>query len=106
MLWRKKRSHVKGRMMEKWMGAAATSLHGEVATVEGLRSLAFDGRLPEYVRKLTEGYDLRVYWFELFECARKILLVGMPVFFEVGSVEQLACELRQILHPRGYLNNM
>ena len=27
---------------------------------------------------------------ELFECFRKILLVGMPVFFEMGSVAQLS----------------
>ena len=37
--------------------------------------------------------DLRVFWFELFECVRKIMLVGMPVFFEVGSVSQLTFAL-------------
>jgi len=52
--------------------------------------LARDGRVPDYVRKLIEGYELRVYWFELVECLRKILLVGMPVFFEMGSVAQLS----------------
>ena len=46
--------------------------------------------LDPTLRKLMAGYEMRTYWFELFECARKILLVGMPVFFEVGSVEQLA----------------
>ena len=34
-------------------------------------------------------YTLRCYWWELFECARKVLLVGLPVFFEPGSSEQL-----------------
>lgn len=68
---------------------ALTELHKETTTVEGVNALALDGRLPDYVKKLIQGYDLRVYWFELFECLRKILLVGMPVFFEVGSVAQL-----------------
>ena len=65
-------------------------LHEETTTVEGVRRLAKSGRLPAHVQKLIEGYDLRCYWFELFECARKILLVGMPVFFEMGSVAQLS----------------
>ena len=66
-----------------------SALQTDTTTVEGVRKLAKSGRLPEHVRKLIEGYDLRCYWFELFECARKILLVGMPVFFEMGSVAQL-----------------
>merc|ERR1719424_1651204 len=32
---------------------------------------------------------MRCYWFEIFECARKILLVGLPVFFEPGTPAQL-----------------
>ena len=41
------------------------------------------------MRKLTAGYEMRCCYFEVFECARKIMLVGVPVFFNVGSVEQL-----------------
>ena len=37
--------------------------------------------LGEMVLKLTQGYNLRVYWFELLECARKLALVCVPVFF-------------------------
>ena len=44
-----------------------------------------NGGLP----KLTGGYEMRVYWFEIFECVRKICLVGLPVFVEPGSSAQL-----------------
>ena len=49
--------------------------------------------LPGDLRKLTGGYEMRTYWFEIFECIRKILLVGLPVFFEPESVEQLTVGL-------------
>ena len=37
--------------------------------------------LPGYMRKLTGGYEYRTYWFEIFECLRKVLLVGVPATF-------------------------
>ena len=40
-------------------------LRTDTTTVEGVGALARDGRLPEHVKKLIEGYDLRVYWFEV-----------------------------------------
>jgi len=43
------------------------------------------GGLP----RLTGGYEMRVYWFEVFECVRKICLVGLPIFLEQGSSAQL-----------------
>ena len=43
------------------------------------------GGLP----KLTDGYEMKVYWFEVFECVRKICLIGLPIFFEPGSSAQL-----------------
>ncbi|KOO31505.1 mastigoneme-like protein [Chrysochromulina tobinii] len=45
--------------------------------------------LPTTQRKLTAGYELRTYWFEIFECVRKILLIGLPIFFPAGSPAQL-----------------
>ena len=30
---------------------------------------------------LLRPYELRVYWFEIVECVRKVALVGIPVFF-------------------------
>jgi hypothetical protein len=46
--------------------------------------------LPGYMRRLTGGYERRTYWFELFECIRKVLLVGVPSTFpERGGTAQL-----------------
>ena len=33
------------------------------------------------MQKLTSGYEYRIYWFELFETVRKVLLVGVPCVF-------------------------
>ena len=47
-------------------------------------------KLPDYISKLIAGYDLRVFWFEIFECLRKLALVCVPVFFHpAGSAQQL-----------------
>ena len=71
----------------------ATTMYKGVMSAEGARELARQGRmgveLPESVLKLTEGYELRVYYFEILECIRKLALTGMPVWFEMGSVTQL-----------------
>ena len=32
---------------------------------------------------------MKVYWFEVFECVRKICLIGLPIFFDPGSSTQL-----------------
>jgi hypothetical protein len=57
---------------------------------ENRRALAkLRGELPTTLRKLTAGYELRTYWFEVFECVRKIGLIGLPIFFPVGSPAQL-----------------
>jgi hypothetical protein len=65
---------------------ASLSLLAERA--EELRS-----ELKGVLRKVTDGYKMSCYWFELFECARKILLVGLPVFLPPGSPGQLLCGL-------------
>jgi hypothetical protein len=57
------------------------------ASGEALENLR--GELPTTLRKLTAGYELRTYWFEIFECVRKILLIGLPIFFPAGSPAQL-----------------
>ena len=33
--------------------------------------------------------ELRCFWFEIFECGRKIALIGVPVFFAPGTMPQL-----------------
>eukprot|EP00964_Phaeocystis_antarctica_P046102 scaffold26581_cov60-Phaeocystis_antarctica.AAC.6 len=45
------------------------------------------------ITKLTDGYELRVYWFEVFECVRKICLIGLPIFIDPGSSAQLIAGL-------------
>jgi hypothetical protein len=50
-------------------------------------------KLKGVLLKVTDGYKMSCYWFELFECARKILLVGLPVFLPPGSNGQLLCGL-------------
>jgi len=49
--------------------------------------------LPGNLKKLTNGYELRTYWCEIFECFRKILLLLVPIFFEQDSPEQLTIGL-------------
>jgi len=48
----------------------------KIGKIEGLKTKHLDAT----VRKLLFGYEMRCYWFELYECARKLLLIGLPVF--------------------------
>ena len=46
--------------------------------------------MPSSVTKLLKGYELRVCWFEVFECVRKLAVACLPVFFQPsGSASQL-----------------
>jgi hypothetical protein len=42
---------------------------------------------------LLSPYELRVYWFEVFDSIRKLCLVGIPVFFVQYPLDQLALGL-------------
>ena len=44
--------------------------------------------LSPFVARLTDGYEMRCARFEIFECVRKIFLVGIPALFRPGSVGQ------------------
>ena len=45
--------------------------------------------LPTVIKKLTNGYTWKCYWFEIFECVRKVLLIGIPVVFTpAGGIDQ------------------
>ena len=46
-------------------------------------------KLPPALKKLTEPYRMQCYWFEVFECVRKVLIVGLPVLLPPGSSAQL-----------------
>ena len=58
--------------------------------------------LPTAVKKLTNGYTWKCYWFEIFECVRKVALIGIPVVFPAGGIEQrtwglIVCFLASII---------
>ena len=49
-------------------------------------------KLPQAVWKLTGDYEGRCYWWEIFECVRKLAVACLPVFFQPsGSAPQLIC---------------
>ena len=52
--------------------------------------------LPESVLKLTEAYEMRVYWFEIVECFRKLALTGMPC--QLCKVSTVVSLRKRILH--------
>ena len=49
--------------------------------------------LPGKLKKLTNGYEMRTYWFEIFECTRKIMLVALPIIMPADSPEQIVLGL-------------
>eukprot|EP00966_Prymnesium_polylepis_P268994 6214069-Prymnesium_polylepis.1 len=68
------------------------SILKQIEELEELEKQEKDVRkpLPDYVKKLILGYELRTYYFEIIECFRKLAIVCMPVFFRPsGSVSQL-----------------
>ena len=89
----RRRSSVSG-LIRRRMSQVSTSRRLSTLSPELFREKTRKGRyediiLPETVVKLIQGYELRVYWFEIVECVRKLALVCMPVFFEMGSPSQL-----------------
>ena len=47
-----------------------------------------NSKLPPYVRRIAGGYELKYFWFELFEMMRKLALVGISVVFPPGGLAQ------------------
>ena len=56
-------------------------------------------QLPGYFKKLVGPYELRVYWFEVFECIRKVALIGLPV--RPARVEPATSRRRCLPNARG-----
>lgn len=69
--------------------SSPASVLTEAAAARAAEARASRRELPPVLQKLTAGYEMRCYWFELFECLRKILLVGLPVLLPAGSSAQL-----------------
>jgi hypothetical protein len=64
---------------------------GEPTDLEELRWRAHhDDKLHPSVRRITAGYELKYYWFELFEMGRKLALVGVSCLFVPGSLSQVS----------------
>jgi len=49
--------------------------------------------LPAYMNTLTDQYETSLPAWEIFECVRKVTLVGLLVFFGEGSIVQLTVGL-------------
>ena len=47
-------------------------------------------RDPLWITERLKQYEPRVFYFDLIECVRKLCLVGLSVFFEKGSSQNLA----------------
>jgi hypothetical protein len=72
---------------EDWKQQMQTNCEAELRRIAA-KTKVIKRRLPVAVKKLTDGYEHRAYWFEVLECVRKIMLVGLPVVFRPGSSEQ------------------
>ena len=44
--------------------------------------------LPKYMLKICGAYNVRTYWFEVADCVRKLMLIGLPIAFPPESPEQ------------------
>jgi len=91
-----------GSMMHSWTADSDVPQEAVdvnmIATIEANKAAREEaeklrGELSPIMQELTDGYEMRCYWFESFECVRKIMLVGLPVFLPMGSPEQLVIGL-------------
>lgn len=89
------RSVEPSRIGKPWhVSCAEWKLLGSQTQAELTKLDAIDAQqqaaLPSYVKKLLNGYELRTWWFEIFECFRKLAVACVPVFFvPSGSISQL-----------------
>jgi len=64
-----------------------------VASRSANMTLKLEQDLPRYLRPLVAPYDYECYWFEMFECLRKVALTGITTFLPRGSLGQLVLGL-------------
>mmetsp|Transcript_24976 Transcript_24976/g.78212 ORF Transcript_24976/g.78212 Transcript_24976/m.78212 type:complete len:272 (-) Transcript_24976:44-859(-) len=52
---------------------------------------------------LVEAYDPRFFWFEIFECYRRLALTGLPIIFQNGKAKPVRLERQNAItrptHP-------
>ena len=77
----------------KWIDTDGLSKEGRSEFKKTLDGSIRSKYLAPGLLKLTNGFTARCYWFEVFECVRKICLVGLPIFLPIGSSAQLICGL-------------
>ena len=84
-----------GRRQVAWLLSAAERKALPVNVLSRLRRLEWEEylarkQLPGSISKLVNGYEVRMWWFEIFECVRKLAVACLPVFFQPsGSPSQL-----------------
>ena len=78
-----------------WLLSAAEREALPIDVLSRLRRLEWEEnlerkQLPGSISKLINGYEVRMWWFEIFECFRKLAVACLPVFFQPsGSPLQL-----------------
>ena len=83
------------RRQVAWLLSAAERKALPVDVLSRLRRLEWEEnlarkQLPGSISKLINGYEVRMWWFEIFECVRKLAVACLPVFFQPsGSPSQL-----------------
>ena len=83
------------RRQVAWLLSAAERKALPIDVLRRLRRLEWEEnlarkQLPGSISKLVNGYEVRMWWFEIFECVRKLAVACLPVFFQPsGSPSQL-----------------
>jgi hypothetical protein len=68
--------------------ATSDSVAAEVKELQ-VEEASLRAELPSFIRSLSgNGYSKSCFYFEIVECFRKLLIVCVPVIFEVGSQHQ------------------
>lgn len=69
-------------------GRHATGVKQEIKDLQ-MEEVRLRTQLPGYIQALSgNGYALRVFYFEIVECLRKLAIIGVPVWFQAGSTQQ------------------
>ena len=89
--WRDREAAAEASEVIMALGLPDPRREGDRLSVADVREAAkTDTELPPYLLRLTAGYECKYAWFEVFEMARKLALIGLAVFFESGSLSQVA----------------
>jgi len=78
--------------LEAQAQALRRNSRGLIESQEELRnsvSEVFDAELPRHLASLTENYKDEYYYFEAVQATHKLLLIGLCVFVDRGSNEQI-----------------